>query len=208
MTGLFISAFALGIAFCAPPGAVTAEALRRGLARGFRPALFLELGSLVGDATWAAVALIGASVLVQNGPVRLLLSVAGACLLLRLAWSALREARAGHTPLAKIENGAGRGDFAAGAMVSLTNPSAIAFWVSVGGAIAATGVDDPTARHFAVFFTGFMAAAVLWCFFISGLISWGRRLLSASFFRWVNLACAAALALLGLRLLVDTLLTL
>ena len=26
MTGLFLSAFVLGIAFCAPPGAVTAEA--------------------------------------------------------------------------------------------------------------------------------------------------------------------------------------
>lgn len=205
MTGLFLSAFALGIAFCAPPGAVTAEALRRGLARGFRPALLLELGSLVGDATWAAIALVGASVLVQSGPVRVLLGVAGAFFLLRLAWGALREARDGRAPIGDLARGSGRGDFTAGAVVSLTNPFTIAFWVSVGGAIAATGVDDPTARHFVVFFTGFMSAAVLWCFFVSGLIGWGRRLLSASFFRWVNLTCAVALAFFGLRLLMETL---
>ena len=32
---LFLSAFGLGIAFCAPPGAVTAEAVRRGWRRPF-----------------------------------------------------------------------------------------------------------------------------------------------------------------------------
>ncbi len=58
---LFVSAFGLGLAFCAPPGAVTAEALRRGLERGFWSVLLLELGSLVGDATWAALALFGAA---------------------------------------------------------------------------------------------------------------------------------------------------
>ena len=52
---LFFAAFGLGLAFCAPPGAVTAEAVRRGLSRGFRAALLLELGSLVGDAFWAAL---------------------------------------------------------------------------------------------------------------------------------------------------------
>lgn len=201
--GLFVSAFALGIAFCAPPGAVTTEALRRGMARGFRPALLLELGSLIGDATWAAIALAGASVLVESGPVRVLLGATGSFFLLRLAWGALREARAGHTPQTKRLSG--RGDFAAGAMVSLANPFAIAFWLSVGGAIAATGVDDPQAAHFAVFFMGFMSAAVMWCFFISGLIGWGRRMLSAGFFRWVNVVCGAALGYFGLRLLVATL---
>jgi chemosensory pili system protein ChpE len=56
MITLFLASFALGLAFCAPPGAITAEALRRGLARGFRPALLVELGSLIGDATWALIA--------------------------------------------------------------------------------------------------------------------------------------------------------
>jgi len=77
MDTLFLSAFGLGIAFCAPPGAITAEALRRGLARGFRPALLLELGSLIGDAAWAALALAGAAIVVQNRAIQIVLGAAG-----------------------------------------------------------------------------------------------------------------------------------
>ena len=205
MTGwyaLFLSAVGLAIAFCAPPGAVTAEALRRGLARGFRAALLLELGSLIGDATWAAIALIGAAVLVQHTAVRVMLGALGAFFLLRLAWSALRDARAGAMPKAGASTD--HGDFTTGAVVSLTNPFAVAFWLGVGGAMAAVGVADPRPAHFAVFFAGFMLGAVAWCFFISALIGWGRRLLSASFFRWVNLLAGLALGYFGLRLLVST----
>jgi hypothetical protein len=41
MMGQFVSAFALGIAFRASPGPITAETLRRRPARGFRPALLV-----------------------------------------------------------------------------------------------------------------------------------------------------------------------
>ena len=84
--------------FLRAPGAVTAEALRRGLAGGFRPALLLELGSLVGDASWAAIALAGAAVLVQHRPMQFLLGAAGVYFLLRLAWGALRAAWRGRQP--------------------------------------------------------------------------------------------------------------
>src|SRR5947208_3018976 len=92
MASLFISAFLIGIAFCAPPGAITAEAIRRGVRGGFRPALFVEFGSLIGDATWAIIALVGLAVLVQLPFARLGLGLLGAALLLYLAWGALKEA--------------------------------------------------------------------------------------------------------------------
>ncbi len=50
------TAFALGIAFRAPPGPVNAEAGRRGLHRGFRGAFLTEVGALVGDTAWAILA--------------------------------------------------------------------------------------------------------------------------------------------------------
>jgi chemosensory pili system protein ChpE len=129
MITLFLSSFALGLAFCAPPGATTVEALRRGLARGFRPALLVELGSLIGDATWALIALIGAAFLVQNRPARLLLGVVGTWFLLRPAWHALRDAKRGAIPAPKPA--AAHGDFTTGAVLSLGNPCAIAFWLGV-----------------------------------------------------------------------------
>ncbi|MEP6896740.1 MAG: LysE family transporter, partial [Chloroflexota bacterium] len=93
---LFASSFILAIAFCAPPGVITAETVRRGAARGFIPALFVQFGSLVGDTTWAIIALTGLAFLVQNNIAKIILSVIGILLMLKLAWDAIRDARHTH----------------------------------------------------------------------------------------------------------------
>jgi len=195
---LFWTAFALGVVFCAPPGAVLAEALRRGVRRGFAGALATELGSLVGDATWAAIALSGVAYLTLYRPAGAALGGLGVVLLFSLAWRALRDAWRGAAPASP--GAASRGDFTAGAALSLSNPQNITFWLGVGGgAVAALG---PHRHHvLAVFFAGFMLACVVWCFFMAGMIAWGRRFLSVSFYRWVNVACGVAMIYFGLRLL-------
>jgi chemosensory pili system protein ChpE len=201
MIALFAAAFGIGLAFCAPPGAVTAEALRRGLAGGFWPVLLLELGSIIGDATWAAVALVGAAVLVQSEPVRLVLGAVGVIFLLRLAYGALRDAWEGAVPKARPMPG--RGHFATGAVLSLTNPLAVAFWVSVGFGAVASLVPTPSPADFATFYAGFLAACLLWSFGFASIVAWGRQLLRPAFFRVVNLACGAALSYFAIRLLLS-----
>lgn len=201
MLPLFVSAFGIGLAFCAPPGAVTAEALRRGLAGGFRPVFLLELGSLIGDATWAGIALVGAAFLVQAGPARLILGGLGVLFLAHLAYHALRDAWEGVVPKARPMSG--QGHFATGALLSLTNPLAVAFWVGVGFGAVASLVPSPRPLDFAVFYGGFLAACVLWCFAISAVIARGRQLLRPIFFRAINLACGIALSYFALRLLVS-----
>lgn len=91
-TRLLVTAIGLGIAYASAPGAVNTEALRRGLGRGFRPALLVQTGALIGDLLWAALALTGVSLLFQYRPVQIVLGIAGAFFLLRLAWSALQGA--------------------------------------------------------------------------------------------------------------------
>lgn len=125
------TAFALGIAFSAPPGPVNAEAVRRGLHRGFRGAFLTEVGALVGDAAWAILALSGAAFLAAHGHVSMLLGVVGALLLFVLGGNALRDAWIGRMPQA--QNMSTRTDFLAGALISLSNPFAIAFWLGLGG---------------------------------------------------------------------------
>src|SRR6185503_13457415 len=106
---LFISSFILAIAFCAPPGVITAETIRRGAARGFVPALFVQFGSLVGDTTWAIIALTGLAFLVQNNVAKVILSLIGILLMLKLAWDAIQDARSGKE-LATTSLPSGRGD--------------------------------------------------------------------------------------------------
>lgn len=127
---VFISAFALGLAFVATPGAVTAQSIRRGLQRGFQCALSLQFGAMIGLALWAIVAFMGAAVIAQSALARIILSGVGALLLGQLAWRALRDAYRS-TPL-NGEPSSTRGDFALGATLSLASPLPVAFWLGIG----------------------------------------------------------------------------
>ena len=58
-------AFLLGFVFNATPGAVFAETIRHSLSGGYRAALSVQFGSLVGDAVWAVLGLAGIGLLLQ-----------------------------------------------------------------------------------------------------------------------------------------------
>ena len=196
---LFLSSFFLAIAFCAPPGVITAETVRRGAAGGFLPALFLQFGSLVGDTTWAIIALTGLAFLVQNDIAKILLSLVGILLMLKLAWDAVKDAR--HDK--EFDTTAphpGHGDFTNGAFLSLGNPMNIVFWTGLGTTVFASISGRPQPVHFTLFFGGFLSGAVLWCFLMAGLVAWGRKYVTPMFFRWVNLACGLALGYFALQL--------
>ena len=195
---LFISSFILAIAFCAPPGVVTAETVRRGFARGFWPALLVQIGSLIGDSTWAILAIAGAAALVQNWIVRVALSLLGVGFLIHLAFKAIKDSR---SEIVLDQNSISeRGDLATGAMLSLSNPFAIAFWLGIGTSIFSTVPGTPQPSHYAIFFSAFYLGLILWCLFMAGLVAWGRRFITPNFFRWINLACGVALSYFALQL--------
>ncbi len=196
---LFISSFILAIAFCAPPGVITAETVRRGAARGFVPALLVQFGSLVGDTIWAIIALTGLAFLVQNNVARIILSLIGIFLMLKLAWNAFNEARQGKE-LDTTHAASARGDFATGAFLSLGNPMNIVFWTGLGTTVFASLSGKPQTADFAIFFAGFLSGAITWCFVMAGLVAWGRKLVTGNFFRWVNLACGVALGFFAAQL--------
>jgi arginine exporter protein ArgO len=81
----------------------------------------------------------------------------------------------------------------------------IVFWTGLGTTVFASISGRPQPLDFAIFFAGFLSGAVLWCFIMAGLVAWGRKFVTPTFFRWVNFACGLALGFfavqLGLRLL-------
>jgi chemosensory pili system protein ChpE len=196
---LFFSSFVLAIAFCAPPGVITAETVRRGAARGFVSALSVQFGSLIGDTTWAILALTGLAFLVQNNIAKTILSLTGIFLMLKLAWDAIRDARKGKE-LNTAASASTRGDFATGAFLSLGNPMNIVFWTGLGTTVFASLSGKPQAVDFAIFFAGFLSGAIAWCFVMAGLVAWGRKIVTTNFFRWVNLACGIALGYFAFQL--------
>lgn len=206
---LFISAIGLGIAISAPPGPIAAESLRRGAARGFRAALMVQAGSLIGDTLWAIIALVGIAFLVQNVPARLILTAIGVILLIRLGISALRDARSGRSPQDQSSLGqTERNDFTTGMLLSLANPFAIAFWLGIGGSVITANLD-PSVQvqpiHLAVFFGGFMLGVLAWMMLFCVVVGWGRRYLKPPLFRVINAICGLALLGFGAQLAWSTL---
>lgn len=203
---LFVSAFGLGLALFAIPGAITAQLLRGLGQRGFLWALFVQLGALLGLILWAVIAFVGAALLVQNTLARVMLGATGVLLLLWLAWQALRDGyrgKGGETKAANV-----RGDFALGASLTLANPFPVVFWLSVLPTLMATGQVSLDPKEVVVFFAGFLVSALLWSVLMSSLIAWGRRFVTPVFFRLVNLVCGLGLGFFALKLLWSTLLLL
>jgi threonine/homoserine/homoserine lactone efflux protein len=192
------TAAGFGLAYAAAPGAVNTEAIRRGLARGARSTMLVELGSLIGDSLWMLLALTGVSLLADQLAAQLVIALASGCFLLRMAWNALHDAWLARQPEAQSTSIRGRGDFATGAFFGLANPVGLAFWSGLGSSAVALGA---TGWGLLYFFAGFFVGACVWCFGLSTLLGWGRRWVRPNLFRLVSALCGLFLGYLGLRLL-------
>jgi len=196
----------LGISFCAPVGPVTIETLRRGLRGGFRPALALQLGSIIGDTTFCVLAFLGLAPLVTHDAIRIPLWVAGALVLVYLGIGAVRDAMQPQTLTPTLSQREREpysggldlpGSFRTGAAMSLTNPMAILWWVSIGGAMLASGLTDVSPSGTAAFIGSFVVGCTLYAFFMAALLGFGRQFIRPTVFRVATAVSGLALLVFG-----------
>lgn len=194
---LALSGFTIGVAYTVVPGPVNTEATRRGLKGGFRSALTVQLGSLVGDVLWAILGLTGAVVVVQRDSLATVLSLVGAGFLFALARSAFQGA-AGSGDSGTV---AARGNgWRVGIMFSLANPAGIAFWSGVGGGMLGA-TANPGAIEVATVLTSFIVGSAACGVLFAALAGIGRRHASGRVMRWIDGLCGIALTWFGVRLL-------
>ncbi|MDH1474932.1 LysE family translocator [Comamonas thiooxydans] len=206
MLMLFASAFVLGLVFNAAPGAVFAETLRQGVRGGYRPALAVQLGSLVGDASWALLGLAGIGLVMQVDALRWPIGLAGAAYLFWLSWDSWQAARTEHRLDAPATTAATQKQaLRRGMALSLTNPQNLAYWAAMGSALGAVGVAHPGASDYGLFFAGFMTSSLLWCFVCAALVDRLFRRAAAHWSRFTYRCCAALLLALALGTLRDLL---
>ncbi len=159
----------------------------------------VQLGSLIGDATYALLAFVGLATIAQNSFLQTVLSALGAMFLLYLAWVSFKSAFAPVRIAGKSEPRAERrGAFLSGLALSLTNPWAIAFWLSLGGALVSMGLTSASTRQIGFFFASFMLGSALWALFLSFAIDRVRRWIRPAVFRIVSIICGLALGSFGL----------
>ena len=201
MLTLLITAFVLGLVFNATPGPVFAETVRQGVRGGFRSALAVQIGSLVGDALWAVVGLVGVGLLLQLQWLRAPIGVAGVVYLLWLAWNAWQPSRRAFAMSVTLDRIDHRQALRSGVLLSLTNPQNVAYWAALGSALGSVGVGATTASDNMVFFLGFMVSSAAWAFFVAALINRAFRSVGARWARLTYRACAIAFLMLALSML-------
>ena len=194
----FLLGIAVGALYCAPVGPVNLEIVRRGLTIGFLAAFLVALGSVIGDAFWAAAGILGSGLLMGSLPLRVAIGFVGVGILLFLAWSAYR-ASAQNPDYHLTDTPRKRVGFAVGVALSMANPFAVFFWLwlAASGAMASVGVDK--AHHVARvwFFTGLVTGAILYGLVLSAIVAWSRRFISAQLMRKINIGAAIGLLALA-----------
>ena len=117
----------LGLSLAAPPGPVTAIMATAALRGRVRESLMTALGAISADFTWLSLAILGAVTILDRHPrVVGLMGLAGAALLLWMAWGTWKAARAG------IHGNDTPGSWKLGYMTVLTSPFSMAWWLANG----------------------------------------------------------------------------
>jgi L-lysine exporter family protein LysE/ArgO len=165
---VFASGFLMSLSLCLDLGLVNVTILRTALRGGPRPAIWVGLGSCFGDLTYFILSALGVTALLTWGPVRWALWLGGTAILLFLAARMIREvirpraldlgADADVEALAAAPS-PGR-CFSLGLVMALSSPTAILWFVAVGGNVIAASAGRRGAL--VPFVAGFFAAGVAW----------------------------------------------
>ena len=204
MIELFISAMALGFLFNAAPGAIFTESLRRGIKGGFKSALYVQFGSLVGDLIWAVIGLGGAAVLFEIDAIKIPMAIFGGVLLAWLAFNSFVDATKKIPSINLTLKQDDKTELMVGAALSLSNPINITYWAGMAGTIATLGVKEPTGQAFIVFLGGFMFSSIIWCFLCSGFSGFVRKAINQTGWVLINISCGIGLAYFSINVLLNT----
>ncbi len=117
----------LGLSLAAPPGPVMAIMASSALHGRVRQAIYTAFGAITADLCWLSLSLLGALAFLGSHPRWIgILGLAGAGLLLWMAWGTWRSARGG------IKESPTPGSWKLGFMTVLTSPFSLAWWLANG----------------------------------------------------------------------------
>jgi chemosensory pili system protein ChpE len=200
---IFFSAFVAGLSYSVAPGVINAEAIRRGLTRGFRASLLFQVGTLAGIIVWAAVTLSSVVVIRPSTGVSLVLGVCGALFLIWMGWGSVRTSWRG--PALMAAEPSGQADLLSGALLSLANPFTGVFWLSIAGSLLSADTLIAPLPAAVTIVSAFILATLIWSVVLATAVSYGRRLVRPTAFRWLNAGAGAGMVLFGFGMFWQTL---
>ena len=188
---IFFSSFLIALSGAMMPGPLLTAAIGEGARRGFIAGPLLIVGHAILELALVAALLLGLAPYLQKGEVFVAIALAGAAILLWMAFGMFRSLPS--LSLA-LETGEGkRGNLVlTGILMSVLNPYWVIWWATVGLAYILHS------RRFGLagisfFFAGHILADFAWYSAVTGAVGRGRRFLSDGLYRAIIGGCAVLL---------------
>lgn len=204
VTALLITAFMVGFSGAMMPGPMLTATIAESAQRGFWAGPLIVLGHAILELALVVALLAGLSSFIAQSSVSMIISLVGGAFLLYLGFTMVRDTLAGRVSIdagTRAENpGKLMHPVPVGILVSLSNPYWSIWWATIGLSYLTLAMKNGTAGV-AAFYSGHIAADLIWYSFISGLIAGGKRFLNQKVYHIILLLCGLFLIGLGLYFL-------
>ncbi|MGH2593872.1 MAG: LysE family translocator [Anaerolineae bacterium] len=187
--GTWLVGWGLGLSVAAPIGPINVATLQLGLSSGFARAFAFGLGAATIDAVYCLAVYLGIAPLLVAAPwLRVLLYLAGAIMIGRMGWSAIRQ-RIDLAASPNRESGGPWRSYASGIMLTAVNPATILSWLVIGGAaLSAVSADEGL-----ILVIGIFAGSASWFTALALGARLGRRVANDRVLKVVSVVCGLAL---------------
>jgi L-lysine exporter family protein LysE/ArgO len=204
---LFVTGFLLSLSLCVDIGIVNVAIIKTGIEKGFSPSFYVGLGSSFGDLTYATFSLLGITALLKFVAVRWLLWIGGTSVLLFLSVKMIFEFFRSSDIMKNQDQVSFREDklkkyFTDGFVLALSSPSAIIWFITVGGSVIAAQTLNSRFQLF-YFFGGFFTSSLTWSLMLAYVSYKGGQIMGNKIKRIFSLISVIIFLLLAYYVFMD-----
>jgi L-lysine exporter family protein LysE/ArgO len=204
---LFITGFLLSLSLCVDIGIVNVAIIKTGIEKGFTPSFNIGLGSSFGDLTFASLSLIGITSIIKFIAVRWILWVGGTVVLLYLCFKMFMEIYKPFVISQKPDEIVKEGNslrkyFMKGYILAMSSPSAILWFITIGGSVIATQKLNSRFELF-YFFGGFFASSVVWSIILAYISFKGGQIMRNKIKKIFSVLSAVIFLILAIYVFID-----
>jgi threonine/homoserine/homoserine lactone efflux protein len=166
----------IGVVISIPIGPINVTVISRGFKQGFGNAFAVGLGASAMDFFYCAAAMLGLSAIVHKIEVNVIFQIIGFLLLLYLGIRDITtKVEAFRYENYVPQNGRFHSAFLVGVFMYVSNPTLVAFWITLSGIIQSSGTIITGVVDGALFAVGVGSGTALWYYSLLKAIFWKRE---------------------------------
>jgi threonine/homoserine/homoserine lactone efflux protein len=194
----------LGLSIAAPVGPINIEIIKRGLAFGFWPALFVGLGGMSSDLLLMGAMFLGIATVLAWSWVKMTLMLVGCVVLLHTGWTSLFASHVNQTRDNNLDRGfevtnLRRSSYIKGLLIAGTNPMNLIFWIGIYGSVLSGAFQEENLFHSFLISSLVFVGIGLWNVNLAFTTHFGRILANQTILKGIHFIASLVLIGFGLQ---------